>query len=71
MVDPSKQEEEVEIIGDKQITQAIKGKTVSESQIFLRQQVSNKEEEMLGLEDEINIMNEMDSGDEELEDRWN
>lgn len=25
----------------------------------------------MGIEDEINIMNDMDSGDEELEKRWN
>ena len=33
--------------------------------------MSEKEEALMGLEDEINIMNDMDSGDEDLEKRWN
>jgi len=33
--------------------------------------MSEKEETLMGLEDEINIMNDMDSGDEELEKKWN
>ena len=33
--------------------------------------MSEKEEILMTLEHEINLMNEMDSGDEELENKWN
>ena len=33
--------------------------------------MSEKEEILMTLEHEINLMNEMDSGDEELEKKWN
>ena len=33
--------------------------------------MSEKEEILMTLEHEINLMNEMDSGDEELEIKWN
>lgn len=59
------------ICKDKAINAMLEGKSINESQIFLRQNVGIHEEKLMGLEDEINVMNDMDSGDEELEKRWN
>lgn len=56
---------------DKYINTMLEGKSITESQIFLRQKVATMEERCMGIEDEINIMNDMDSGDEALETKWN
>ena len=38
--------------------------------MYLRREIGKMEEKLLALEKEINVMNDMDSGDEELEQRW-